>query len=181
MIISAPPPPPPSPYCSAIAAGVFLACQLPYPARRCGICLVLAPSALLHQHATAPTPPSMLHDLPDSEPSSVLSDHGRCLLQPPSPLLPFHCPPFFFSNIIPQVSLLPSLLPLIVRAHAGYDAAAAAAAAAAISLVVSCHMMSNVVNTFYDFKTGAAAVSAGLRCPPSLSTLCMRFQLFCRI
>jgi hypothetical protein len=52
----------------------------------------------------------------------------------------------------PQVSIMPSILPLVILSHHGY--AQPAAAAAALSLVVVCHMLSNVTNTLFDFKTG---------------------------
>ncbi len=59
---------------------------------------------------------------------------------------------------------MPSILPLLLllRVDVARDYAAAAAA---IALVVTCHMMSNVANTLFDFKTGAIP-SRRLPLPP---------------
>ncbi len=61
---------------------------------------------------------------------------------------------------------MPSILPLLLATQheLKYDYSAAAAA---ISLVFACHMMSNVANTLFDFKTGAILLLLSCPCPPT--------------
>ncbi len=61
---------------------------------------------------------------------------------------------------------MPSILPLLLllRMDVARDYAATAAA---IALVVTCHLMSNVANTLFDFKTSAIP-SRRLPLPPRL-------------
>jgi hypothetical protein len=64
---------------------------------------------------------------------------------------------------------MPSILPLLLATQheLKYDYSAAAAA---VSLVFVCHMMSNVANTLFDFKTGAISLLLSRPCalPPPL-------------
>ena len=61
---------------------------------------------------------------------------------------------------------MPSALPLLLllRTHLPCNYAAAAAA---VSLVVTCHMMANIANTLFDYKTGATLFPPPLPSPPS--------------
>ncbi len=72
---------------------------------------------------------------------------------------------FYFATHL-QVSLMPSILPLLLllRMDVARDYAATAAA---IALIVTFHLMSNVANTLFDFKTGAIP-SRRLPPPPRL-------------
>ncbi len=65
---------------------------------------------------------------------------------------------------------MPSILPLVILSHHGY--AQPAAAAAALSLVVVCHMLSNVTNTLFDFKTGQSYCSDFIDANVALEPCC---------